>query len=83
MEELRNEALVLLKLLSHLVSRTDNRNKKKGERHNPGICMAVGALLKERNREMKGIQTFISLVLFSSRVSHKVCANSHSAVNYI
>ena len=51
---------------------TDHRNaNKRGERHYPGICMATAILLKERNR---GIQAFLSLVLFSSRVQ-KMCVS--------
>ena len=30
-------------------------------------------ILKERNREMCGVQTFLSLVLFNSHVQKKVC----------
>ena len=34
--------------------------------------MAVRTLLKERKRQMSGIQTFLSLVLFSSLVEKQV-----------
>ncbi len=55
-------------------TRSDHRNKtKKGDKHHPGICMALSVLLKERSREMSGLQTFLSLVLFSTRVNRKVC----------
>ena len=71
--ELKQKCPVLFRLLSFIVSHTDHRNaSKRGEKHHPGICMATAVLLKERNREMTGIQAFISLVLFSSRVQ-KVC----------
>ncbi len=61
-------------LFKLLVTRSDHRNKtKKGAKHHPGICMALSVLLKERNREMSGLQTFLSLVLFSTRVNKKVC----------
>ena len=34
--------------------------------HNPGLCMAVAILLKERNREMCGLQSIISpIILFT------------------
>ena len=71
--ELNSKAPILCSLFSHIVSCTDHRNsKKKAEIHYPGICTAVAVLLKERNRYMCGVQTFISLVLFSSRVNKKV-----------
>ena len=74
MEELEIRAPTLCDLLGHIVSRSDCRNKmKKGVRHYPGICTAIAVLLKERNKNMCGIQSFISLVLFSSRVNKKVC----------
>ncbi len=73
-DELRVKAPNLLMLLFFLVSRSDHRNKtKKAEKHHPGICMALSVLLKERNREMSALQSFLSLVLFSSRVNRKVC----------
>ncbi len=81
-DELRVKAPNLLKLMVFLVSRSDHRNKtKKGEKHHPGICMALSVLLKERNREMTGIQTFLSLVLFSSRVNRKVCVSVFTCAN--
>ena len=72
-KELEVKAPTLLRMLSMIVSRNDHRNQhKQGERHHPGICMAIATLLKERNREMCGVQTFLSLVLFSSRVHKQV-----------
>ena len=74
-DELKTKAPILLKLLTYLVSWSDHRNKaKKGNKHNPGVCMALSVLLKEPNREMSGIQTLNSLLLFSSRASRRyVC----------
>ena len=44
-------------------------NKKKGESaHYLSILMAVAVILKERNREMCGVQSLISLLLFASHV---------------
>ena len=43
--------------------------------------MATAALLKERNREMSGMQAFLSLVLFSSRVEKKVCMYMYVCVH--
>ena len=71
--ELELKAPTILKMLTTIVCRNDHRNQhKQGERHHPGICMAISTLLKERNREMGGIQNFISLVLFTSRVQKQV-----------
>lgn len=71
--ELEQKCLILFRLFTHIVNHTDHRNaNKRGERHYPGICMATAVLLKERNQEMSGMQAFLSLVLFSSRVE-KVC----------
>ena len=64
----------ILQLFTKIVSRSDHRNvHKRGEHHYPGICMALAVLLKERNREMSGIQSLISLTLFDTRVHKKVC----------
>ena len=72
--ELKQKCPILFRLFSYIVSHTDHRNaSKRGEKHYPGICMATAILLKERNREMSGIQAFFALVLFSSRVQKKVC----------
>ena len=59
--ELQNNFPTLLRLLRSLVSRNDHRNEhKRGESHDPGLCMAIATILKERNREMCGIQICIS-----------------------
>ena len=72
--ELKKHCPTTLRLFNMIVSRSDHRNaQKRGERHYPGICMAIAVLLKERNREMSGIQSLISLVLFDTRVQKKVC----------
>ena len=60
-----------------------NRNQqKRGDAH----CMLMAILLKERNREMCGVQTLLSLILFSSRVqkqvSHNICKTSVSMIIY-
>lgn len=67
-DELRSKAPTLLQVLATITSRNDHRNKHKhGCAHSPGICMAAAIVLKERNREMCGVQSIISLLLFSSR----------------
>lgn len=74
-DELRVKAPTLLRVVTHLVTRSDSRNiYKKGDDHQPGICTAIAILLKERNKNMCGIQTFVSLVLFSTRVNKMVRA---------
>lgn len=71
--ELQSKAPILLRILSTLASRNDHRNQhKKGAAHYPGICMAIATILKERNREMCGIQRLVSLILFTSRVQKQV-----------
>ena len=72
-DELKVKAPNLLRVVTHLVTRSDSRNVyKKGDDHQPGICTAIAILLKERNKYICGIQTFVSLVLFSTRVNKKV-----------
>ena len=74
MEELQTKCPTLLQLLWAIVSRSDHRNRvKQGEQHYPGMCVAVAILLKERNKHMSGIQTLLSMVLYSSRVRKKAC----------
>ena len=71
--ELKVKAPLTLQLVTALVSKNDSRNKQKcGDAHYPGICMAIAIMLKERDREMCGIQTLLSLILFSSRVQKQV-----------
>lgn len=71
--ELTNKAPTLWKLLSTLVGHSDKRNQlKHGTLHHPAICMAVAMVLKERNKNMTGLQTLISLVLFKYRVQKQV-----------
>lgn len=73
MDELQANAPTLFQILSTITSHNDHRNtKRKGDRHHPGICMAVGCMLKERNREMCGIQSVLSLMLFSEHIPKQV-----------
>ncbi len=72
-EELQTKCPILLQLLWAIVGHSDHRNRvKQGEHHYPGMCAATAILLKERNKHMLGIQTLLSLVLYSSRVQKKV-----------
>ena len=66
----------LLSLFSEIVSHSDHRNQNKADSvHFPGLCMATAILLKERNREMCGIQSLISTLLYNSHVEKQVCAH--------
>ena len=64
-DELESKAPLLFKILSTIASRNDCRNKNKvGVAHYPGICTAAAVILKERNREMCGIQSILSLLMY-------------------
>ena len=72
-KELETKCPILYQILETVVSHSDSRNsQKKGEAHYPGICMVAAVLLKERNREMVGVQSLLSLVLFNSLVHKNV-----------
>ena len=72
-KELETNCPFLYRLFTTVVKYSDHRNKVKcGSRHIPGVCTSIAALLKERNREMCGVQTYVSLVLFN-KVEKKVC----------
>ena len=56
-----------------IVTCSDHRNKqKKGDSHYPSLCTAVAILLKERNRQMCGLQSYISSALFSTRIPRRI-----------
>lgn len=72
-DELASKAPTLLHVLTTIASQSDHRNSKKlGSAHYPGIITSAAVILKERNREMVGIQSLISLLLFNSRVEKQV-----------
>lgn len=72
--ELQSKAPLLFKILYCLTSRNDGRNTTKvGAAHYPGICSAASILLKERNREMCGLQSLVSLLLYSCHSEKQVC----------
>ena len=73
--ELETKAPTLYHILSSAVTHSLKRNKhKKGERQFPGLCTAVAILLKERNRVMCGVQSYLSSALFSTHLQKKVCS---------
>lgn len=70
-EDLSQKAPTLLKILSSIV--VDKRKKAAvTSTHHPSLCMAAAILLKERSREMCGLQSIISLLLYSSHVDKQV-----------
>ena len=72
--ELQLKAPLLYRVLHSLASRNDHRNVVKvGAAHFPGICSSIAILLKERNREMCGLQSLISLLMFSCHCEKQVC----------
>ena len=73
-DELSLHAPTLFCLLSTTVSHSDHRNQLKvASAHHPGLCMSMAVLLKERNREMCGVQSIISMLLYQSHVEKQVC----------
>lgn len=71
--EIRRMAPTLHELLITVASSNDHRNKIKcGSAHNPGICMAVSILLKERCMHINGLQSIISLLLYTSNTNKVV-----------
>lgn len=81
--ELEDKCPFLYRLFTTIVSHSDHRNTNKcGSNHIPGVCMCIAVLLKERNREMSGIQTYISLALFN-RVPKKVCYTKRALTKLI
>jgi len=72
-DELQAKAPTLLRVLSTICANNDHRNQHKcGSAHYPSICMAASIILKERNREMCGVQSILSLLLFASHVDKVV-----------
>ena len=67
--ELKSKSPTLYELLMLLVSHSDHRNEsKRGDSHHQAICMAVGVMLKKRNREMTGL--IANIHILTSVFSH-------------
>ena len=78
-DELKSRAPLLFKALSSIAARNDDRNQTKvGVSHHPAICMAAAVILKEQNREMCGIQSVLSLLMYSCS-----CENQVTGVNTV
>ena len=72
-DELLAKAPSLLQILTKIACHSDHRNTKKmNSAHFPSICMAAAVILKERNKQMCGVQSLLSLLLFASRVDKQV-----------
>lgn len=73
MDELRSNSPLLLKVLTSVAVRNDHRNKKKvGSAHYPGIATAAAVLLKERNCHVSGVQSLVSMLMYSSHCEKQV-----------
>ena len=70
--EVKQKLPIIYQVISKIVSHSDKRNSRSSDYHNPGMCTAVAILLNERNREMTGLQTLISLVLYPTQVQKQV-----------
>ena len=71
--ELKSKSPLLYSMLSSIATRNDGRNTiKAGAVHHPGICMAAAVILKERNREICGLQSLLSLLMYSCHCEKKV-----------
>ena len=76
--EISTKAPTLFSIVNNCVvtQRSASRNKhKKGDAQYPGLCTAVAILLKEHNRVMCGVESYVSSVLFSNNIHKKVCAS--------
>jgi len=73
-EDLKKKAPTLHAVFSCIVSRSDQHPNST---YYPGLCMSVAILLKERNREMSGLQNIVSLLLYSSHVDKQVSDHNH------
>ena len=77
-EELEAKAPTLVHLITAIVSHRDHLNKSKvGTAHYPGICAVAALLLKERNREMCGLQSLVSVMMYLCHCEKQVCISIH------
>ena len=72
--DLEQKAPLLFRVLHSITARNDHRTMVKvGDAHYPGISSAAAILLKERNREMCGLQSLVSLIMYSCHAEKQVC----------
>lgn len=78
-EELQSKAPTMLHLFTTIASYHDHRNETKiGASHYPGICTAIAVLLKERSREMCGLQSIISALMYACHCEKQVYTKMNS-----
>ena len=64
---------LLLRALTRIAGHSNRRNKGKvGPAHFPGICTAAAVILKERHREMCGLQSVVSLLMYTCHYDKQV-----------
>ena len=72
-EELRSKSPLLLKVLTCIAVRNDHRNKKEvGSAHFAGIVTGAAVLLKERNTHVSGVQSLVSMLMYSCHCEKQV-----------
>ena len=69
-KELTFTAPTMLRVVSSIAVRIQNQVTSPS--HYPGICAAVAVMLKERNKEMCGIQSMLSLLMYSCHCEKQV-----------
>lgn len=80
-DELCLKAPTLFNLLTTIVSCNDHRNTVKvGSCHHPGLVAAVAVLLKERSREMVGVQSLVSALMYSGHCEKQVYTCAHTKI---
>lgn len=73
-KELQTKSPLLLKILTAVVVRIDSRYAPKSQIvHHPAIVTAIAVLLKERNREMSGVQSINSCLMYACHCEKQVC----------
>ena len=74
MKELQSKSPLLLKVLAHAVVRWDPRCETKSpSAYYPSIVTAAAVLLKQRNREMCGLQSLVSCLMYACHCEKQVC----------
>lgn len=83
-EELKAKSPLLWKILTAAAIRADPRcSHKPMSAHYPGIINAAAVLLKERNREMCGLQSVVSLLMCACHCEKQVTTVNEDRNNVI
>lgn len=73
MNELKSIAPTTLRVVSTIAVRNDHRKQNQVQlSHYPGICAAIAVMLKERNKDMCGMQSILSLLMYSCHCEKQV-----------